>query len=737
MAYTTLRAKPCKQVAHTYQCGTGPAAPIIDGNSLPLSSLALGDTIRTGDFDVIVTEVLSGGNGTFTGVGYTEIPYLKNTKIAVEFKNASVNDCYEYTGGGTVQSAYDPSWFEESSPDSLDNDLRELLRNMLIEARYLVNNFDGSQQHRDRAKNLSDQIVSLQQQINGSNLSGAEKQQALNALPQLQSGLTGLANNECSPPTPLGVNVPITASARVAAGGTCAVDINASSDLLASAGFDVGAGLGAAITPEVAADQLAKFKLLDWSKSVVDATSLQAGSTVQLSATDLALYNQLVDDMNEASGEKIQIILFDSQYGYDPLLKDALAKGDLASFMPPVFENVKRIFIKINQVRQVISNDWGILSGCHEKAKAAVQSEEGWDFKLIGYSAKFIACLSEENVANYFANTNSEILFSAGVVNAVAEGLDIVEIRETFNNAAGQASQWLKDSWTYIQKGKVQKAVIEQLVKPLQKTYYGLQKYLVDRASIDFDNATNRFKTSPYFRGRVIGKLAMLLVPFADAAKGIKGSTETLNTLKGVLQRKTFTLRPSSSSGAIIVEEGNTSITIRQADELLTATSSGLSGDALSLGRFVKKIGSYEIYENGEVFYRAMTSKHYARLLKGEGVIGTGETFTSPPLEYLKADGGYGGIIVKFQMKPGTLNKLKTKALINDESDLMKTFFTNRLPRNVSEVNGWTNRDYILFKTESETTSPTTVIEHVNIGLRKGQALQSFNENILKFEVVE
>lgn len=113
MAYTTLRAKPCRQVAHTYQCGTRPAIPVPNGNSLALSSrnagpLAPGDTIRTGDFDLIVTEVIGGGNGTFTGLGYTEIPYLKGQRIAVEFKNASVNDCYEYTGGGTVQSAYDP-----------------------------------------------------------------------------------------------------------------------------------------------------------------------------------------------------------------------------------------------------------------------------------------------------------------------------------------------------------------------------------------------------------------------------------------------------------------------------------------------------------------------------------------------------------------------------------------------------------------------------------------------------
>ncbi|GAB3960109.1 hypothetical protein GCM10028805_57430 [Spirosoma harenae] len=35
-----------------------------------ISNLAAGDTIRTGDFDVIVTEVLSGGSGGWTDWSY-------------------------------------------------------------------------------------------------------------------------------------------------------------------------------------------------------------------------------------------------------------------------------------------------------------------------------------------------------------------------------------------------------------------------------------------------------------------------------------------------------------------------------------------------------------------------------------------------------------------------------------------------------------------------------------------
>ena len=40
--------------------------------------------------------------------------------------------------------------------------------------------------------------------------------------------------------------------------------------------------------------------------------------------------------------------------------------------------------------------------------------------------------------------------------------------------------------------------------------------------------------------------------------------------------------------------------------------------DNLDLGQFVKKIGDYEVYENGEVFYRTMSKEHYEELLKNE-----------------------------------------------------------------------------------------------------------------------
>lgn len=160
----------------------------------------------------------------------------------------------------------------------------------------------------------------------------------------------------------------------------------------------------------------------------------------------------------------------------------------------------------------------------------------------------------------------------------------------------------------------------------------------------------------------------------------------------------------------------------------------------VNLGKLIKKVGDYEVYEGGEIFYRAMEEKHYERLLKGEGIIGIGETFTSPTLEYIlkgtKKKTGYFGVVVKFQMKPGTLDALKSKAIINDETEFIKAIFGNKLPENVKNVNKWNTRNYALFKTESYDKSALENIDQVNIALGKSETLTEFNKNILFFEFI-
>ncbi|MGM9507895.1 hypothetical protein ACS5NO_09215 [Larkinella sp. GY13] len=129
-AYLTVRSKPCTPRTHTYACGTTPAAIPLPDNGSRLSNLAPGDTIRAADFDIIVTEVRGGGSEGWNGVGYTEIPYLQGSKIAIELTGVVVNDCYELVGG-TAVSAYDPGWTEVKPIDKLVTNAVTTIKDLL------------------------------------------------------------------------------------------------------------------------------------------------------------------------------------------------------------------------------------------------------------------------------------------------------------------------------------------------------------------------------------------------------------------------------------------------------------------------------------------------------------------------------------------------------------------------------------------------------------------------------
>ncbi|RCR70254.1 hypothetical protein DUE52_07775 [Larkinella punicea] len=128
-AYLTVRSKPCTPRTHTYACGTTPAIPLPDIGSR-LSNLAVGDTIRAADFDIIVTEVRGGGSEGWNGVGYTEIPYLQGSRIAIELTGVVVNDCYELVGGMAV-SAYDPKWTEVKPIDEVVTNAVTAIKDLL------------------------------------------------------------------------------------------------------------------------------------------------------------------------------------------------------------------------------------------------------------------------------------------------------------------------------------------------------------------------------------------------------------------------------------------------------------------------------------------------------------------------------------------------------------------------------------------------------------------------------
>ncbi|MHB0879520.1 RHS repeat-associated core domain-containing protein [Paenibacillus sp. SEL1] len=131
-----------------------------------------------------------------------------------------------------------------------------------------------------------------------------------------------------------------------------------------------------------------------------------------------------------------------------------------------------------------------------------------------------------------------------------------------------------------------------------------------------------------------------------------------------------------------------------------------------------------------EVYYRTMSEKHYKRLEKTNIMPGTGETFISPTKEYAAL---YEGVLVRFELDPGTTAKLEEIGLKNDSP------ITNvRYPemKDISSVSKW-NEKYAHFKGEGLSGKKGIGKPQVNIGLGKGTALGIFNDHITSFERTE
>ncbi|MEB3035807.1 hypothetical protein [Capnocytophaga ochracea] len=142
--------------------------------------------------------------------------------------------------------------------------------------------------------------------------------------------------------------------------------------------------------------------------------------------------------------------------------------------------------------------------------------------------------------------------------------------------------------------------------------------------------------------------------------------------------------------------------------------------EKLNLGKFIKKIGDYEVYENGEVFYRTMSKEHYDELLRTNKIRATGETTTSPNMAFSE---GYEGILVQFKVKRGTIEKLENIGIASgNHPDILELHATLK-----KDISPW-NEKYARFKLEKG---------QVNIALGKGEALKIFNDNILEFKFVK
>jgi len=73
-----------------YSCGV-PLTPFNLDPSQLINSLKVGDVIKAGDFDVVLSKV-SGSNGTFSGEGVIEVSYFNQAKVKAEFTNVNVNN---------------------------------------------------------------------------------------------------------------------------------------------------------------------------------------------------------------------------------------------------------------------------------------------------------------------------------------------------------------------------------------------------------------------------------------------------------------------------------------------------------------------------------------------------------------------------------------------------------------------------------------------------------------------
>lgn len=138
--------------------------------------------------------------------------------------------------------------------------------------------------------------------------------------------------------------------------------------------------------------------------------------------------------------------------------------------------------------------------------------------------------------------------------------------------------------------------------------------------------------------------------------------------------------------------------------------------------KLTSRSGPGKLVDGGyETYYRTMSRSHHQRFLETGRMPGTSETFISPTQAFSE---GYQGVLVKFQMAPGTTARLReigVRAHGNKSLEL--------LPDLPLVKKRW-GRSRAQFKPEGD---------QINIGLGRegGKALEIFNDSIRGFETVK
>lgn len=103
------------------QCGFDPnPAPTTEPL---LQQLHVGDIVKAGDFDVVVTQV--SGSGSFNGQGYVVVPWLAKMKLGVRFENIGVATDLKLKAGEII-TTYDPTEEGIVSIDTLFDEFKSL-----------------------------------------------------------------------------------------------------------------------------------------------------------------------------------------------------------------------------------------------------------------------------------------------------------------------------------------------------------------------------------------------------------------------------------------------------------------------------------------------------------------------------------------------------------------------------------------------------------------------------------
>ena len=117
--------------------------------------------------------------------------------------------------------------------------------------------------------------------------------------------------------------------------------------------------------------------------------------------------------------------------------------------------------------------------------------------------------------------------------------------------------------------------------------------------------------------------------------------------------------------------------------------------------------------------YRTISSEHYEELLKTNRVLGTGESTTSPTLDFSEK---YEDYLIQFKVKRGTIKQLeKIGVAARNHREILRLY-----PSLGKDIAPW-SEESARFKLERN---------QVNICLGKGRALELFNDNIIEFKLV-